>query len=75
MDGNNPNEHIDPEKFRLMQSAKLVLHTPRERANYIQQLDEAIGADDGTSLKSKAELVQLRQDMARTDAQLRALKR
>ena len=74
MDGHSANEPIDPEKFRLMQSAKLTLHSPRERENYLSQLDDLIG-DDSATLKSRAELLQLRSDMRRTHEQLLALKR
>jgi hypothetical protein len=74
-DGNPRGSHIDPERFRQHQSAKFILHTPRERIHYLEQLDEAIGADDGTTLQAKAQLLQLRTEMRRTHEQLVALKR
>jgi len=74
IDGNSPHQHIDPERFRLHQSAKLLVHTPKERENYLAQLDDLIGSDSST-LKSRAELLELRRDMRRTHEQLLALKR
>ena len=74
-DGNPRDAEINPSQFRLHQSAKFILHIPRERQNFLEQLDEAIGADDGTTLKSKAQLLQLRSEMRRTHEQLIALKR
>jgi hypothetical protein len=72
-DGNSP-DHIDPEQFRTQQSAKFILHTPRERIQFLEQLSAAIG-EDGTSLKSRAELLDLHREMSRTHKQLLALKR
>jgi hypothetical protein len=72
-DGND-SAHIDPQKFREHQSAKFLLHTPRERVEYLEQLSQAIGTE-GTSLKSRAELLDLHREMSRTHHQLLALKR
>jgi hypothetical protein len=73
-DGNDPN-NVDPEQFRQHQRAKLLLHSPRERVQYLAELDASIGASDGTSLRSKAELMQLRSEIQKTHQQLLALKR
>jgi hypothetical protein len=72
-DGNDPS-HIDPEQFRQHQSAKLVLAGPRERVEYLKQLEASIGTE-GTSLKSRAELLDLYREMDKTHRQLLALKR
>jgi hypothetical protein len=74
IDGNSPHQHIDPERFRTHQSAKLLLHSPKERENYLAQLDSLIG-DDSATLKSRAELLQLRSEMRRTHEQLLLLRR
>jgi hypothetical protein len=72
-DGNS-SDHIDPETFRTHQSAKFVLYNARERANCLEQLAAAIGSDDST-LRSRAELLELHREMSRTHRQLLALKR
>jgi hypothetical protein len=72
-DGNSP-DHIDPQQFRDQQSAKFLLHSPRERVACLEQLADAIGRDD-SSLKSRAELLDLYREMKRTHSQLIALKR
>jgi hypothetical protein len=46
-DGNDPT-HIDPEQFRTHQSAKFLVHGPRERVQYLEQLADAIGRDDSS---------------------------
>jgi hypothetical protein len=73
--GNSPDEHIDPSQLKQHESAKMVLHSPRERMDYLNQLAAAIGKDDGTSLKSRAELVDLHRELSRTHKQLLQLKR
>jgi hypothetical protein len=73
-DGNSPDRY-DPEAFRTHQSAKLLLCSPRERIEILDQLDSAIGSEGGSSLRSKAGLMQLRSELARTHRQLLALKR
>jgi hypothetical protein len=70
----NPSDHIDPQQFRDQQSAKFLLHTPRERVHYLKQLADAIGRND-SSLKSRAELLDLYREMQTTHRQLIALKR
>jgi hypothetical protein len=72
-DGNSP-DHIDPQKFRDQQSAKFILHSPRERVEYLEQLSAAIGRDDST-LRSRAELLDLHREMSKTHRQLLQLKR
>jgi hypothetical protein len=72
-DGNDP-DRIDPEAFRTHQSAKFVLHGPRERVQYLEQLADVIGME-GTSLKSRAELLDLYRSMDKTHRQLLSLKR
>jgi hypothetical protein len=73
-DGISPDRY-DPEQWRTHQSAKFLLHSPRERIEALEQLDDAIGRDDGTTLRRKAGLMQLRAEMRKTHAQLLALKR
>jgi hypothetical protein len=73
-DGNDPAARIDPEQFRQHQAAKLLLHSPRERVEFLGQLEAAIGTE-GTSLKSRAELLDLYREMDKTHRQLLALKR
>jgi DnaJ-domain-containing protein 1 len=73
-DGNPSDAHIDPEQFRQHQSAKFLLQSPRARVQYLEQLDSLIGSDDAT-LRSRAELLELRREMLRTHNQSLALKR
>jgi hypothetical protein len=72
-DGLDP-DRVDPEQFRFHQNAKLLLAGPRERVDYLKQLEASIG-DEGTSLKSRAELLNLYRDQQRVHNQLLALKR
>jgi hypothetical protein len=72
-DGNDVT-HIDPQRFRDHQSARFLVHSPRERVAYLEQLADAIGRDH-SSLKSRAELLDLYREMDRTHKQLLALKR
>jgi hypothetical protein len=73
-DGNDPDAPIDPEAFRQHQNAKLLLAGPRERVEYLEQLSRSIGTE-GTSLKSRAELLELYRENSKTHRQLLALKR
>jgi hypothetical protein len=72
-DGNDP-DRMDPQQFRDHQSAKFLLHSPRERVEYLEQLDNLIGSEDST-LRSRADLLLLRREMHKTHQQLLALKR
>jgi hypothetical protein len=71
----NPSSHIDPARFRTHQTAKFLLHNPRERVALLEQLTDVIGAADGTTLKQKAELLELEREMRRTDQILKKLGR
>jgi hypothetical protein len=73
-DGNDPDAHIDPEQYRQHQSARMLLHSPRERMEYLEALSVAIGREDG-SLKSRAELLDLHRELSKTHRQLLQLKR
>jgi hypothetical protein len=73
-DGNS-SAHIDPARFRTHQSAKFILHSPRERTALLEELAGVIGAADGTTLRQKSELLELEREMRRTHQQLCALKR
>jgi hypothetical protein len=74
-DGNPRDAHIDPEQFRTHQSAKFALITPRKRVYHLSELENAMAAQDGTTLKSKAQLLQLHRELRRTHEQLLAMKR
>jgi hypothetical protein len=65
-DGWGEGEEIHPEAFSLFHRAKSVLQSPQERMQVLRNLDSIIGADDGTSLRSKAELLNIRRGLAQT---------
>jgi hypothetical protein len=69
------SDSYDPAQFRTHEQAKLLLCSPRERVEILDRLASAIGTEGGDSLRSKAELMQLRSELALTHRQLLQLKR
>ena len=55
------SDDVDQETFVGLQNAKFLLASPADRAAALQNLDSLIAADDGTSLRAKAELLNLTQ--------------
>jgi hypothetical protein len=67
LDGWSPAKHGDfnHDEFTAVQQAKFALNGPEARAKSLHDLDNAIGAEDGSSLRAKSDLVRLRQDLSR----------
>jgi hypothetical protein len=70
LDGWSQGADIDRAVFDAYQSFKMTLHDPQIRRAAIDQVDRAIGEDDGITLRSKSQLVQLRQKLSRTHEML-----
>jgi hypothetical protein len=58
--------HIDAETFATASQLASVLKSPAERMASIRMVDKCLSLDDGTSLKSKAELLNLRRRLSHT---------
>jgi hypothetical protein len=61
---------VDPETFTELQRVKFILSSPVERVQGLQHLSAAISADDGTSLRAKADLFDLHRKLSLTHEQL-----
>ena len=56
----------DSQTFAAHQNAKFVLSSPQDRISALQHMDKLIAQDDGTSLKEKAELWNLKRGLSQT---------
>lgn len=66
VDGWSKDADVDQETFVGLQNAKFILSSPQDRISAIQNLDTLIAQDDLTSLRSKAELFNLKRGLAQT---------
>jgi hypothetical protein len=71
LDGWTDTENIDHSNFVNYQAFKALLHSPETRMQALNDLDRAIAAEDGTSIRSKAQLLEVRRRIAHTDAAMR----
>jgi hypothetical protein len=69
-DGWSQHGDVDHDTFCTYQQAKLVMHPPASRVQVLNDLDQVIGAEDGTSLRAKSNLVDLRKKLSLTHEQL-----
>jgi hypothetical protein len=70
LDGWSQSAEIDRAVFDAYQSFKMTLHDPQIRRAEFDQVDRAIGENDGQTLRSKSQLVQLRQKLSQTHERL-----
>jgi hypothetical protein len=70
-DGVAPGAHIDHEGFCAYQQAKFIISPPAARAQAIRDIETAIGLDDGTSLRSKSQLLDLHKKLSFTHRAMR----
>jgi hypothetical protein len=54
---------FDHDQFAATQALKSILHPPVTRMNALNDLDNVIGANDGTSLRQKSQLLDLRRKL------------
>jgi hypothetical protein len=54
---------FDHDGFTRYQIYKSILHPPANRMQALNELDSAIAANDGTSLRAKSQLVDLRRKL------------
>jgi hypothetical protein len=66
LDGWNKSADINTEAFTVYQQYKMVLNRPEARVKALRDIDAAIGADDGSSLRSKADLFELRRQLKKS---------
>ena len=69
-DGWSQHAAVDHVTFVTHQQAKFVIHPPASRIAVLNDLDRVIGQDDGTSLRAKSQLVDLRKKLSATHEQL-----
>ena len=69
-DGWSQHEDIDHVTFVTHQQAKFVVHPPTSRIQVLNELDQVIGQNDGTTLRAKSQLVDLRKKLSLTHEQL-----
>lgn len=69
-DGWQENDDISPEAFAVYQATKSVLQTPQERMAAIRHIDELIGSSEDGTLRSRAELLNVRRKLAHTHSEL-----
>jgi hypothetical protein len=65
-DGVVPGAHIDHAGFCTYQALKFVVTPPAERAKALRDIEQVVGLDDGTSLRSKSQLVDLHKKLSVT---------
>jgi hypothetical protein len=62
-DGWGEQDEVNHDAFALVQASKMLYRTPQQRAQELQNIDQLIGRDDGSTLRSKSELVELRRHL------------
>jgi hypothetical protein len=72
-DGWSEHADINLDDFARLQQAKFFVNEPAQRMRALQAIDAAIGEQDGSSIRSKADLLQLRRSLSAThEAMLKA---
>jgi hypothetical protein len=67
LDGWSQNADVDPAAFAMWQQVKMVMtNDPQTRRAALNEVDRAIGRDDGTTLRSKSQLMDLRRKLSQT---------
>lgn len=69
-DGWGEHDDVSPEAFSILQQVKAVLSTPNDRVNALRAFDQLIGDDSTGSLKSRAELLNVRRSISTTHERL-----
>jgi hypothetical protein len=64
--GFSQHDDINPDYLAGYYQSVAILNNPGTRMRALNDLDTVIGAEDGTTLKSKAQLLQIRQSLSRT---------
>jgi hypothetical protein len=77
LDGYSERKHgeFDPDHFQAVQQLKFALREPDRRAKALQDVENAIAAPDGASLRSKSELLRLHRALKLTDVNMRKANR
>jgi hypothetical protein len=62
------SQHDEPDfdTFSVTQQYRMALSTPEDRMQALNDIDAALAAEDGTTLRAKSDLMRLRQEMSRT---------
>jgi hypothetical protein len=64
MDGFSQHDDVDFQTFSNLQQAKFFMNGPTERMRALNAIDEAISADDGSSMRAKSVLFRLRNELS-----------
>jgi hypothetical protein len=70
LDGWGQGADVDPDVFAAVQQVKLALHSPQTRRAALNEIDKCIGRDDGTTLRAKSQLMDLRRKLSGTHQRL-----
>jgi hypothetical protein len=74
-DGFSQHDPIDMNAFTRIQEAKFYANPPEARMRALNSIDEAISANDGTSMRAKADLFRLRNELSFVHEKLLAARR
>jgi hypothetical protein len=66
LDGWSQHGDFDRDAFTAYHNFSMVLHGPENRIRALNQIDQQISADDGSSLRQKSDLVRLRRELSKT---------
>jgi len=60
------NSEIDKDHFAGVQQLRMVVSSPESRMKALHDIDAALTANDGTTLRAKSDLLRLRREMSKT---------
>jgi hypothetical protein len=66
LDGWSQGADIDRDAFTVVQQFKMAMHQPEQRRQALAQIDQALSAEDGQTLRSKSQLFDLRRKLSQT---------
>jgi hypothetical protein len=69
-DGWSQDADVDLDTFAQLHQARMALYGPTERMRLLNNVDAAIGEEDGTRLRAKSDLLRLRRSLSHTHEKL-----
>jgi hypothetical protein len=64
IDGWSQGADVDPEAFAAYQQFKMALNSPQIRRATLNEVDKAIGREDGQTLRARSQLFDLRRKLS-----------
>jgi hypothetical protein len=61
---------VDRDAFNAYQQFRMALNSPQTRRAALNEIDKCIGRDDGTTLRAKSQLLDLRRKLSGTHERL-----